>query len=618
MIQVLSNRSEVRAKLRRGGLRCLLLALAFLCLFSGTARAADEGGGGGAGGPAGTGGAVGGEGTGGTVAPVKAPKPVNLLPAIKVKPTEVVRGSVVSVTWDRLPPPASVRLWLDDYEIGAPVQSKDGQSWEIVIPDTEVAEEQPRPIVARRYRLAYSEKQAKEDEDTAAPRTSLGVIRIIPEKMPKLTLESVLPNAFSPDDTKLVLMGDGFGGDVRDYALTVDGTELHLCPAPKPECDEGAGESPACCKGLLASFVSDHQLEVTGPFHDFRGRLLRGEHKIGVRAGDASAAGKVVAFSAYSAAWIRWFALGVTAALLVAMVLLVMNGGRAHQIGSKRFVGRAFLIDTETDTYSLSKAQFYLWSGAALLAYVYLTLSRCLVQGKLDIADVPENLPGMLGISAGTAVLSVGVTKFRGPKAAGVMHPSFADLLGAGGVASPERFQLLIWTLVAVFSFILNVWNVDPMVLNDLPSIPANLLALSGVSSAAYLGGKLARGPGPVLDEVLAVDQSRALLLMGRNLGLDATFEVGGQPITEHLDPNQHPERRPIAVKREDGEDGNRFAKSLKVVLESPPDIWAEALKQPEDPAQQFTLTIANRDGQRAEAEIPRAVLLNLWPQNTG
>ncbi|MGE4056803.1 MAG: hypothetical protein AB7F99_18585, partial [Vicinamibacterales bacterium] len=39
-------------------------------------------------------------------------------------------------------------------------------------------------------------------------------------------------------------------------------------------------------------------------------------------------------------------------------------------------------LDFETDTYSLSKLQFYLWTFAALFAYSYLVISRLMVQGR--------------------------------------------------------------------------------------------------------------------------------------------------------------------------------------------------------------------------------------------
>src|SRR4029079_6884200 len=112
---------------------------------------------------------------------------------------------------------------------------------------------------------------------------------------------------------------------------------------------------------------------------------------LSLRAGDMTSKPPFkVAFTLHTVAKIRNIALASTFAILLAMIGLVATGARKHYVGSKVLIGRAFLIDAESDTYSLSKFQFYLWSVAALLAYTYLTLSRCLGQGKLALADIPN------------------------------------------------------------------------------------------------------------------------------------------------------------------------------------------------------------------------------------
>ncbi|HWP06899.1 MAG TPA: hypothetical protein VNN72_14200, partial [Polyangiaceae bacterium] len=466
-----------------------------------------------------------------------------------------------------------------------------------------------------------SEKEGSQD---LGPRITAGVLRVVPEKVPPLKLESVKPTIVYPDDPDkredkhpLVFTGEGLGGRVRDYALLVDGAEVRLCESTDNECGEhAAGTEDACCKGPRARFVSDHQLEIDGPFTGPDGRALEGEHLLSLRAGDMTSKPPFkVAFTPHTVAKIRNIALGSTFAILLAMIGLVATGARKHYVGSKVLIGRAFLIDAESDTYSLSKFQFYLWSVAALLAYTYLTLSRCLVQGKLDIADIPKNLPMILGVSASTAVLSIGIGKVRGPKAAGVLHPSFADLLSTGGVVSPERFQLLLWTIVAVASFVLSVLKVDPMVLNDLPAVPDGLLALSGVSSAAYLGGKYARGPGPVIDDVLVKAREDEfpgfeVTVVGSYLSLDASFEVDGQPISDLLDPEQNLHGRPRPGKRQEG-DTSKFAKALTLFFTKLPPQWLELLNEPDNTDPVPTITIANSDGQRADGEVRRKVLLD-------
>jgi hypothetical protein len=595
---------------------------------SGYARAQADGGAGGEGGAPG-------EPAANSELHANAPARVSSLKvAFKIEPAEVVRGSVVRLSGANLPTKREdTKIWLDDVEIGRPALAEH-DALEFIVPLEGVVEGKLRPLAARRYLLSFSSKKAA--DEVAGPRVSVGVLRVVPEKLPPLRLDGLSPTVVYPapstgadqhgagaDTTPtMVVTGDGFGGRLRDYRLLIDGTERELCP----RLEQGTTHHPRedeSCRGISASFVSDHQLELYGPFDAADGTRLSGDHMIGLRAGDITASRALkVAFSSYPASTIRLAAVAVTSLVLLALVALAAFGGRTHRVGRHEFVGNAFLIDTETDTYSLSKLQFYAWSAAALLAYSYLSLSRCLVQGKLDIADVPQNLPIIWGLSAGTAVLSVGIAKVRGAKASGEVHPSFADLLSTGGVVSPERFQFFLWTIVAILTFVLNVWNVDPMVLNDLPKVPDGLLAISGVSAAAYLGGKLVRGAGPIIDEVLAapVDGTAAgtsLLILGSNLGLDATFEVDGHPITELLDPKVHPDRRAIVVKRED-RDGTQFAKSLRLALTRLPEKWIELLKQSEDPGDLPSLTIVNRDGQRADVQVPRAILSAASPAPEG
>jgi hypothetical protein len=79
----------------------------------------------------------------------------------------------------------------------------------------------------------------------------------------------------------------------------------------------------------------------------------------------------------------------------------------------------------------------------------------------------------------------------RGAKGAGPIQPSVADFVATGGLVAAERFQFFIWTLVGVFTFLFLVVFSDPANVSDLPRIPDGFLALMGVSSFGYLGGKL-------------------------------------------------------------------------------------------------------------------------------
>jgi hypothetical protein len=543
---------------------------------------------------------------GSTTAIVVAPPPVDpgtpsrISSGFESEPVDAVRGGIVTVNvvGEQLPTdPTASTVWLDELALGHPTAvGADGKSFVFVVPvqgllDNE--KQHSQPIEARHYTLRASFKAGSE-----VRKISLGVVRITPEKLPPLSLDNVTPTIVYPDQQVIVLSGDGFGGRLRDYALLVDAVELPLC---EDASEASRLQPPQRC--VPAHFTSDHQLEV-GYDHVKAGlgTALTGDHKLALRAGDhTSSKAILVAFSPYTVGAIRQIAAFVTALLVAGIVALTLFGGGPHRIGQQRHLANAFLIDTETDTYSLGKFQAYLWLVAALAGYLYLALSRSLVQGKMGIVDMPDNLINILGLSLGTAIGSVGITRLRGPKASGGVQPNVADLITTGGVVSPERVGMLVWTVVAVLVFIMNVWQVNPMVLDALPKVPDGLLALSGLTSAGYLGGKLVRGPGPVVDEVMLSrsNESWDILLTGRNLGTDASFEVDGQSITSLF---EHADKRSVVVTPEDARDG-RFAKSVRLVLRALPDAWATSVAQGGPPGG-AELTIVNSDGQRASGVV--------------
>jgi hypothetical protein len=313
-------------------------------------------------------------------------------------------------------------------------------------------------------------------------------------------------------------------------------------------------------------------------------------HKLGLRSGGVTAEVSV-GFIGFASSEVKWLSAAVSGLLLVLIYVIAVFGGGMHEINPPGLRARkvyAFLIDPQTDTYSLSKLQFYAWSAAALFGYCYLMLSRALAQGRLDIVDVPENLPGILAISAGTTIASMSITLGRGSKGSGNVNPAFSDLLGTGGVVAPERVQFLLWTLVAIGAFLLCVFSSEPTAISDLPAIPPRLLLLSGVSAGGYLGGKLARTPGPIIDEIMAKVGSVQFSIMGHNLAADAVVEIEGTSVAQFLDSTTHPQHRATAVDPAGSAD---LATTLELKLASAPKEWLkDALK----------FTVTNPDGQQS------------------
>jgi len=188
------------------------------------------------------------------------------------------------------------------------------------------------------------------------------------------------------------------------------------------------------------------------------------------------------------------------------------------------------IIDTQTNTYSLSKLQMIIWSAAAIVAYSYLAASQFLVQWKLGIPNVPGGLPMLLGISAGTTALAVGATEFRGSKGAGMVHPALSDFITTGGVFAPERLQFFLWTILGAITFVAATLAQDPGMVSEMATIPDTFNQLMGASSLGYLAGKFSRKPGPVIKSVNIDNLPGEIKITGENLSPRAQLWINGQP----------------------------------------------------------------------------------------
>jgi hypothetical protein len=202
-----------------------------------------------------------------------------------------------------------------------------------------------------------------------------------------------------------------------------------------------------------------------------------------------------------------WLVPGISfaAALLLALIVVRLAALlKPVEIVGEKYLLTLLFLDKETNTYSLSKLQFYLWTFVAVFGYLALTISRHRFQHFTGLPPIPPGLPGIVAIAAGTAVGAQVITNSRGPKGGGEVKPSIADFVTTGGVVAAERVQFLVWTLVGAFSFFAIVWIADPRAMTDLPEVPWSLLSISGLSAFGYLGGKLAWKGGPVISEVTA------------------------------------------------------------------------------------------------------------------
>lgn len=218
--------------------------------------------------------------------------------------------------------------------------------------------------------------------------------------------------------------------------------------------------------------------------------------------GDTRSERQVLQVYSMNTAGVALIAGAIAGGLALLPLFLLSFVQKSYRIGGADYKLRMLFLDTETDTYSLSKLQFYLWTVAALFAYSYLFVSQVYVQHTGTWPDIPSNLPGIILVAAGTAVGAQVVTSSRGSKGAGDEEPSLADFITSGGVVAPDRFQMFVWTILGVGAFAYSVLQKSPGLITELPTVPNNLLVMMGISSAGYLGGKMARKAGPVINQI--------------------------------------------------------------------------------------------------------------------
>lgn len=411
----------------------------------------------------------------------------------------------------------------------------------------------------------------------ALPEPKLTVYSESGKVDPKITAVSPLLTYPEKEVYGFDIIGEGFSKKGADNGLVIQnrGEIQGICWADDQKCDH---KDPNL---VQAKAVSPQQLTFSGiP------QKHRGVNDLQVRVGDQYSNVFQITLARVNSKLPIQASLVVFVLLFGLVLFLTSRGLRTSPIAGKRFgLITALFLDKETDTYSLSRFQFFVWTAVAIFSYVYLVLSRSLIQWKLEFVDVPSGLPGIILISAGTTVLAQGITNSKGTKGAGEIHPSMSDFISVGGVVVPERFQFFVWTLLGASVFVFLVLLNDPGTLKDLPQVPNGFLELMGVSSAGYLGGKLARKPGPIIDEILAKLGSLELTLKGRNLSKDASLIIDGDEVS-----SDNIDGPPVMIPDEELP-STTMGKELRFKIKDPKPEWLTDGRK---------LTLINPDGQKA------------------
>jgi hypothetical protein len=411
--------------------------------------------------------------------------------------------------------------------------------------------EVPEDTPLRTYRLKFAL------DESAVPTTA--TLRVAMPAPPKVT--AAQPSEWFPkgNDLTLTVFGENFSTVKEDNILAFKDRKIFK------QCVDG--QTDDC---VNVEVVDGRQLTFSNiSFDAYAGR----QHLV-VRVGDQSSIEDVSVLISKVPRKAPILIAAVVLLAIVAIVAVMVIIGRAKAT-PKRSVWAALLIDPTTNSYSLSTAQFYLWTAAAILGYAFLTAAYYLVQGKFELPEVPEGLPGLLAISAGTTIIASGVDNDR-TKGAGTQKASLGDLVTTGGIVVPDRVQFLVWTLIGVFAFVALVWMSNPGTIKDLPRVPDGMMYLMGISSLGYLGGKFARQPGPVITAVSA-NGAGDLVVTGRNIQT-VNVTVDGMPVT--------------AVGT-DEEDRTGFFRTLTIAGKAP-----AANAKP-------VVIVRNTDGQKAEKTFP-------------
>lgn len=499
----------------------------------------------------------------------------------KLEPTTALRGTEVTVTGEGFPTdPEKIIVQLNGTILNdAPSAANSPQSFVFLIPEK-------FPLGNYTVRASFIMDDKTIGPIAAAMPTNKGRISVVRDSGAKPKLTSIYPLVSYPQNETFgfSLLGEGFSEIPEDNILLVEGRgEVGITWVEQPP------ESNKKYDKVHGRFISERQLDFWGiPKGVYSGPL-----SLRIRVGDAVSEPVSTIFARVSKKIPIIISVIVLVLLGALLYFLIQKGVGIYKIQDSLYGPlRALFLDKSNNTYSLSKFQFYLWTAASVFGYAYLTLSRSLIQWNFEFAPIPENLPGIIFASASTAVIAQGTASAKGAMGAGGVKPSFSDFITTGGVVVAERFQFLVWTLLGVLAFLFLVIARDPGNIQELPKIPVGFLYLMGVSSAGYLGGKLARKPGPIINHIEALKGSLTLKIHGRNLSPDGLIKIGETMITpELLDSKVNKEGRPNVVLSEDQAQEAGFAKVLSLTIMKPEDKWF---------TEQQTLTLINPDGQKA------------------
>ncbi len=189
-------------------------------------------------------------------------------------------------------------------------------------------------------------------------------------------------------------------------------------------------------------------------------------------------------------------------AFVLSFVIVAVVVFTAH-----RLIGRAkntHLVDImrDDDWYpSLALFQFVMWTSSIGFLFLGVYLTRAFAGVIAFPPAIPTNLLVLMGISVAVPIVSGGISGIKyttdTPKERPDKLKPFSSMLEENNKPTLARFQMFIWTWLGIIIYLAlfiamitqpgALENVENL---SLPDIDPTLVALMGLSQAAYIGGK--------------------------------------------------------------------------------------------------------------------------------
>lgn len=148
------------------------------------------------------------------------------------------------------------------------------------------------------------------------------------------------------------------------------------------------------------------------------------------------------------------------------------------------------LIDTNTNSYSLSALQAFSWTIVLLFSYGYIAFCRAIIIQSGEIPEFPSSLLILMGISYSGLLGSTSIQKFFPQNTHKRKVARLRDIFSIKeGDINISRVQLFGFNLLVLIVYIVNILIIDP--LSSLPEVPMTLQGLLIGSHAGYIGSKL-------------------------------------------------------------------------------------------------------------------------------